>query len=70
MANADGTEMRVFLPFCGWNPAGAWSPDGSRIACSKRDDIIVVDIATGAVSRVGDGHEAIWLDDQSLLVEV
>ena len=70
VANADGTEMRVFLPYCGWNPAGAWSPDGSRIVCSKGSGIIVVDIATGDVSRVAEGSGAIWLDRHTLLVEV
>ena len=70
VANADGTDRRV-IP--GWtsNPAGAWSPDGDRIVVS--DDIsgiIVVDIATGDASRVAEGRAAIWLDRQTLLVDV
>jgi hypothetical protein len=62
--------MRVFLPYCDWNPAGTWAPDGSRIVCSKGDAIIVVDVATGDVSRVAEGSGAIWLDRHTLLVEV
>jgi hypothetical protein len=69
VANADGTEMRVFLPYCDWDPAGTWSPDGSRIVCSKGDAIIVVDIASGDVSRVAEGSGAIWVDRHALLVE-
>lgn len=69
VANADGTERRV-IPNCNWNPAGAWSPDGSRIVCAKDGNrIIVVDIATGDASPVGGGRAAIWLDRHTLLVE-
>ena len=69
VAKADGTEMRVFLPYCGWNPAGTWSPDGGRIVCSKGNGITIVDIATGEASRVAEGSGAIWLDLHTLLVE-
>ena len=74
VANADGTERRL-LPYvygitCASNPAGTWSPDGSRIVCSEGSRIIVVDIATGDASSVAVGREAIWLDDHTLLVSV
>jgi hypothetical protein len=82
VANADGTERRV-IPGYVSNPAGTWSPDGSRIVdlschgiesaenCSAPYAIIVVDIATGdALPRVADGVGAIWLDDHTLLIDV
>ena len=60
---------------CPWtasNPAGTWSPDGSRIVCSDYSGkrIVVVDIATGEASPVAKGSGAIWLDRHTLLVEV
>jgi Tol biopolymer transport system component len=74
VANADGTERRlvpdVYGMTCVSNPAGTWSPDGSRIVCSEASRIIVVDIATGEASAVAVGRGAIWLDDRTLLVEV
>jgi WD40 repeat protein len=81
VANVDGTERRV-IPGYEANPAGAWSPDGSRIVdlscrgienaenCSPPSSITVVDVATGASSHVALGNGAIWLDDHTLLVEV
>jgi hypothetical protein len=48
---------------------GAWSPDGSRIVCSAAGGVIVVEVATGDVTRVGAVGEAIWLDDHTLLIE-
>jgi len=74
VANADGTGRRVLSeePGC-WvsNPAGTWSPDGSRIVCSGDwPNIVVVDIATGDASSVAQGSAAIWLDDHTLLVSV
>jgi Tol biopolymer transport system component len=73
VANADGTEGRV-ITNCVSNPAGTWSPDGSRIVCvrmgpEESNGIIVVDIATGGASLVAEGHSAIWLDGHTLLVE-
>ena len=75
VANIDGTELRYIR---GWtsNPAGTWSPDGSRLVCLRRDrprsGIIIVDIATGDAlgPPVAKGSGAIWLDGHTLLVEV
>jgi Tol biopolymer transport system component len=74
VANADGTERRLLpdvyeIP-CESNPAGTWSPDGSRIVCREASRIIVIDIATGEASPVAIGRGAIWLDDHTLLVSV
>jgi len=61
--------MRV-IHFGFVNPAGNWSPDGSRIVeTASGKGIFVVDTATGDVTRVAEGTEAIWLDDHTLLVE-
>jgi Tol biopolymer transport system component len=71
LVNADGTDRRI-IP--GWesNPAGTWSPDGSRIVCRspRGDRIIVVDVATGEATPVAEGDQAIWLTNDALLVEV
>jgi dipeptidyl aminopeptidase/acylaminoacyl peptidase len=75
VANVDGSGRHVIS---GWmaNPAGTWSPDGTRIV--TLDDlgpadpsfINVVDVATGAGLKVAYGRAAVWLDDHTLLVEV
>jgi Tol biopolymer transport system component len=72
VANADGTD-RLVLPWCMSNPAGTWSPDGTRIVCSDgsiRSGITVIDVATRKARSVAEGRDAIWLDDHTLLVEV
>jgi Tol biopolymer transport system component len=72
MVNADGTELR-YMDGRGANPAGMWSPDGSRIVALKPDrshgGIVVIDVVTGDTLLVAEGSEAIWLDDHTLLVE-
>jgi Tol biopolymer transport system component len=69
VTNVNGTERRI-IPPCVVNPAGTWSPDGSRIVCSDENGVTVVDIATGNASHVAEGSAAIWLDRHTLLVEV
>jgi Tol biopolymer transport system component len=80
LADADGADRRPIPGFAS-NPAGTWSPDGSRIVCwrgpSARGDrggssgvILVVDVATGHAFRVARGVGAIWLNDHTLLVDV
>jgi Tol biopolymer transport system component len=72
VANTDGTDRRS-LPNCALNPAGAWSPDGSRIVCVRFDSgpIVVIDVATRQMRQVASGGEgAIWLDDHTLLIDV
>jgi hypothetical protein len=84
VANADGTGLR-HIPGGSSNPAGTWSPDGSRIVCSDGRSptgpaprgirrwpsprVIVVDVGTGDATTVARGNSAIWLDDHTLLVE-
>ena len=70
VSNVDGTQRQA-IPAYGTSPAGAWSPDGSRILGLSYGGhrIIIVDVATGNVTSVANGSDAIWLDDHSLLVE-
>jgi hypothetical protein len=72
LANADGTNKRVLLGCFESNPAGTWSPDGSRIVClgGNENDIIVIELVMGnRISHVAEGSAAIWLDTTRLLVE-
>jgi Tol biopolymer transport system component len=72
VAKADGTERRS-LPECAVSPAGAWSPDGSRIVCFGHiGAIVVIDIASLQMREVVERTDggAIWLDDHTLLVDV
>jgi Tol biopolymer transport system component len=46
----------------------AVSPDGTRIAYQDFHTIRVVDVSTGASSKVADGETATWLDDGTLVV--
>jgi Tol biopolymer transport system component len=69
LSKADGTQRRV-IPAYGTDPAGTWSPDGSRIVVLGYSGhrIIVVNIATGHAASVAEGERAIWLDDHTLLI--
>ena len=74
VADTDGTDRRLLpnvygIP-CLSTPAGAWSPDGSRIVCSEASKVIVLDSATAAATPVATGRGAIWLNDHTLLVSV
>jgi WD40 repeat protein len=72
VANVDGTDLRSIGGRAGAStPAGTWSPDGTRIVCADYGwyHILVVDVATGEVTKVAEGSTAIWLDDHTLLVE-
>ena len=73
VVNVDGTDLRTIRGRHS-NPAGVWSPDGSRIVALRPDrsegGIIVIDVVTGDAVEVAVGREAIWLDDHTLLVEV
>jgi Tol biopolymer transport system component len=74
VASADGTERRVLpdvygIP-CVSNPAGTWSPDGTRIVCWEASMVVVIDVATGDASPVARGRGAIWLDNHTLLVSL
>jgi Tol biopolymer transport system component len=71
VTNADGTDWR-HIGSCISNPAGTWSPDGSRIVCGPNGPppgIRIIDIATGDTTTVAKGRVAIWVDDDTLLVE-
>jgi WD40-like Beta Propeller Repeat len=73
LADTDSFEPRELggdSQSCGWvNPAGAWSPDGTRILCTGRNDVHAFDVATGDTPFVAEGKGGAWLDDHTLLVE-
>lgn len=73
LAATDGSEPRNLFGLhsgnCRSNPAGTWTPDGSRIVCAGESGVLVVLVADGAASRVAEGRAAIWLDDHTLLIE-
>ena len=75
LMDADGGNRRVLVPDVpAWGPA--WSPDGTRIAYFAEDDgtccnTYVIDVATGETRPVASGGLfPIWLDDDTLLVEL
>lgn len=71
VANADGTHRRVISNCFETNPAGAWSPDGRRIACrNATNGISVVDIAAHSQTTVARAQTAIWVNQHTLLLEV
>jgi len=46
-----------------------WSPDATRISYSTDDgSIYVLDVATGAATKVAEGGHAEWLDNNTLIV--
>ena len=69
VADADGSDARVLAS--GEIMSASWSPDGTRIAywVFHAVDVWVVDVATGAASRVTEGAHPVWLDDHTLIVE-
>jgi Tol biopolymer transport system component len=81
VATVDGDELGDIRIVPGWvgTPAGMWSPDGTRIVSGEGDMkpngtdgpiyIVIVDVTTGDAALVADGRSAIWLDDNTLLVD-
>jgi Tol biopolymer transport system component len=45
-----------------------WSPDGTRIAYTKRGSVYVVDVASGRSTRATSGGVAEWFDNDTLIV--
>lgn len=45
-----------------------WSPDGTRISYTAGTSIYVVNVATGATTKVAEGGNAEWFDDNTLIV--
>jgi hypothetical protein len=77
LANVDGTDSRV-IPGMHGNPPGTWSPDGTRIVATDGgyvgpppvpEIIVVVDVMSREVTTVANGRAAIWIDDQTLLIQ-
>ena len=74
LANADGTNARVITMSKHYLlDAGGerWSPDGTRIAYSefRSRKVLLMDVATGEVTRVASGASPAWIDDNTLIVE-
>jgi len=51
-----------------WAPA--WSPSGERIAIAFRDHVEVVDSSGGPCTRLCEGFDPVWIDDDSLYVSL
>lgn len=69
LADADGSDPRRLVG--GTNITWPrWSPDGTRIAYEDEGGVYVVDVSTGATSRVVTGGAPEWLDDDALIVGV
>jgi dipeptidyl aminopeptidase/acylaminoacyl peptidase len=69
IADPDGsrrTLVRANTTYGIWWPE--ISPDGSRIAYQDGGSIYVVRVSTGESSKVADGDNATWLDDDTLIV--
>lgn len=49
----------------------AWSLDGSQIAFEKLygREVLVVDVRTHRVTKLGRGLDPTWVDDRTLIVE-
>ena len=45
-----------------------WSPDGTQISYADSGSIYVVNVATGATTKVAEGGNAEWFDDHTLIV--
>ena len=45
-----------------------WSPDGTRISYSESGSIYVLNVRTGATTKVAGGGSAEWFDDHTLIV--
>lgn len=46
---------------------GSWSPDGGHLAGVAAGEVVVADLGSGAVTRVGDGRSPVWLDAEVLV---
>ena len=67
LSEADGSDPRRLVE--GTNISEPrWSPDGTRIAYVDEGGVYVVDVGTGEASKVIDGGEPEWLDDDTLIV--
>jgi Tol biopolymer transport system component len=78
VANPDGRNEREIgaggFSMSQIDPEGlwpSWSPDGSRIVFQRDATglVQVADLATGYLTRVGEGGSPTWLDDDTIIVE-
>ena len=45
-----------------------WSPDGTRISYREGRSIYVLNVDTGSATKVAEGGNAEWFDDNTLIV--
>lgn len=69
IANADGSGPRLLVKGGPFLECRSWSPDGTRIACTDFTEVVIVDVATGETTTVGEGGVPTWLDDHTLLID-
>lgn len=63
------TTHRQLTPF--WeDTTPAWSPDGKHIAYVREGDVWVVPSRGGAVRKLHEAGDPVWVDDETLLVTV
>jgi dipeptidyl aminopeptidase/acylaminoacyl peptidase len=69
LADPNGSHVRVLVE--GSFERAIWSPDGTRIVVEQANvrRVFVVDVATGRMTRIGEGTRPTWLDDRTLIVE-
>jgi dipeptidyl aminopeptidase/acylaminoacyl peptidase len=78
LADADGNHERPLVWEEAYNDTPSWSPDGRRIAYSRQhidepERIVVVDVHDGTPTFsvfTGQPSHAVWLDDDTVLVDV
>ena len=62
VTNLDGTAARRLTDGTG-DAAAAWSPDGTRIAFVRGNEIAVLTVASGEVRTLGTGGDPAWSPD-------
>jgi len=78
IADADGEHRRPVADAPAWmsqiDPERlwpTWSPDGSAIAFERLYGraVVIVDVRTGRLTKLGTGVDPVWLDNHTLIVE-
>lgn len=73
VVNPDGTELRRLTPADGFDRGPVWSPDGSRMLFTSRDDLYVMNGDGGGRTLLADGEGFAayrWSPDGSMIAFV